>query len=240
MEDLRGLALALGRLALRQEDQIATLRSQSNFMWFCNTGGQLSLLATLYPIAMYWRAKREEKPPAVKSPLRTLLCAAYMEELLGRLRTAKEPGLRHDTLLKHGWMNPDYSWPYLSYDMANQKEIQDTTAAPLPYADALATVDLLRTLLSQPDILMKFSPTRPLAASYTGEILLVAIIISSRGDQATKAWEAMSRLVNNGVTKLVGLRIRPERMRRCPPATEIQNLAAPMWKKQGSTSWRQE
>jgi hypothetical protein len=137
-------------------------------------------------------------------------------------------------------MNEDYSWPYLSYDMAQQKELQDTTTPPLPYADALATVELLRTLLSQPDILMKFSPTRPLAASYSGEILPVAIIISSRGDQATKAWEAMNRLVNNGVTKLVGLRIRPERLRRCPPATEVQTLAAPMWQKQGGATWRKE
>ena len=131
-------------------------------------------------------------------------------------------------------MNEDYSWPYLSYDMAQQKELQDTTTPPLPYADALATV---RALLSQPDILMKFSPTRPLAASYSGEILPVAIIISSRGDQATKAWEAMNRLVNNGVTKLVGLRIRPERLRRCPLATEVQT---PMWQKQGGANWRKE
>ncbi|CAE7849978.1 unnamed protein product [Symbiodinium necroappetens] len=153
----------------------------------------------------------------VKSPLRLMLFMAMME----LLRTQAEETLADTEKLQRcmnvGWtvegenaLSP--AWVYHAWDPAAKKQIKADTA-PLKHVEALKQIDLLLLHAPREGVLKNFKTAKKMSPKdqYTAEVLPFMVSIGLRGESSQICYNALRLLSGLAVTKLIGVRVRPER-----------------------------
>ncbi|CAE7626253.1 unnamed protein product, partial [Symbiodinium necroappetens] len=209
-DELREAVGFLARLALKHEDTEAALRSDTSFMLYFNTRG-MTITRALYNIAQEWRRLKDEGK--INQSLRVTL-------IIGMLTAVKE---KMQTAL-HEEANPP-AWAYMTYNQEKEEQEVDAIKPPLPHAQAEATIQRIFELISMNGLLMKFHATRPMAPTYRSEVLPFVLMVSNRGALADELHGLFSTLCNNACLSLIGVRMRPDRMKRQPLAVKLGQCA---------------
>ena len=81
-------------------------------------------------------------------------------------------------------------------------------------------------LISMEGLLMKFHATRPMAQTYKSEVLPFVLMLSNRGAHTDELHSLFHTLCNNACLSLVGIRMRPDRMKRQPLAVRLSERAS--------------
>ena len=99
----------VSKILLQHKDSIQQIRQDRGFMLFFRED-QRSLLPSMMAMSKEWNLKKEKGDPALTSPLRTVLFANVIKELLQRMPTIpktrgltldqSKPALQHDAAVK--------------------------------------------------------------------------------------------------------------------------------------------
>ena len=204
------------RLLLRHEDCLSLIRAEYGFVMFFRIDVPCSVIRPLFEAQKLWRQTKETSPEQLTKPMRATLMACLIKELTQRITQFQEPGqeTNQQNLAKLGWIKPvsgqDPSWSYLRWDSQKKCLQVDTDRDGLPHAKVLATLAAMDALISIPDTLQRFHPTRPLTAEMSGTVLMTGM----RTKEADTLNNYMRELSNNACAQLLAMNMRPERPQR--------------------------
>eukprot|EP00439_Symbiodinium_sp_Y106_P027266 s7208_g3.t1 len=106
---------------------------------------------------------------------------------------------------------------------------------PLKHAECLRRIDTLIENLPKEGVLTKFSTPKGLQENYETEVIPFNLTLSLQGTSSDLCYQALRILSGCAVTKMVGLRMRPERISKPPLAKAVEDafMATPLcdWKK---------
>ena len=237
-DELRAIVAQLTRLVLRHEDTEAATRVDSGFQLYMDTSGDLAMLPRLYSIAMDWKKKKTENPDQLKQSLRVTIFLRVMMELKSRAESALGDTMR-PVLQKNGWITTadPPSWGYQKWDPVNKVAVLDQQRTPLPHQRAVELLEKACRLSGLPDMIHKFHSTRPMAQEYKSEILPYILHISNRGEESNALHNILSELSDSYLLRLVGLRMRPMRLKRQPLAISLEQSASKLL---AATAWKEK
>ncbi|CAE7331261.1 unnamed protein product [Symbiodinium sp. CCMP2456] len=224
-EELWEIVALLTRLCLRHEDTEAAVRVDSSFMLYLDTRGSLSITRQLFDISADWKAKKEAGQ--CNQSLRTTLIISMLSHMRRLMETALEDDNR-PTMEKRGWVtkvNPP-SWAYMVYNPETEAQEVDAKRPPLPHADIKAAIHRIFELITVENMLHKFHATRPMAEKYQSEVLPMILMVSNRGPLADELRSCLVKLCDNACMRLIGARMRQDRLKRQPLAVKLSEVAA--------------
>ena len=205
----------LGRL---QQDMvyIFTFKNQPN--------APDSLLPVLYQVSQEWREKYQTNPSSLDRSLRVTILLCLLTELLKRHRRLEDNGAEEalKAIKGAGWMSEDGKWVHQVWNHAEAKLVTDEARGTMTLAEGTEHIRTMLGLLAQPEILLKFAATRPLAQEMSGHQISFICELSLRHPAADQMYAMMGKLVGNAMLHLVGLRIQSSRGRISELAAQIQ------------------
>ena len=202
------------RVVLRHEAEIQRLKQDIGYMVFIDTSG-LGCLPQLRQVADSWSEQFSQGK--VKSPLRLMLFMAMMELLRTQAEETLADAEKLQRCMNVGWtvegenaLSP--AWVYHAWDPAAKKQIT-ADAAPLKHVEALKQIDLLLLHAPREGVLKNFKTAKKMSPKdqYTAEVLPFMVSIGLRGESSQICYNALRLLSGLAVTKLIGVRVRPER-----------------------------
>ncbi|CAE7409505.1 unnamed protein product [Symbiodinium sp. CCMP2592] len=222
MESLKLLA----RLLVQHEDQLAALRMDKGFVLFARQD-QFSLIPAMYAISKEWNHTRETEPEKLQSPLRTLLLACLIRELMQRIQKMVATTEGMDKLKAASWMTAGGEWCFMKFCHRTKKLIPNPAQSAMAHDEVIRLLTFLLTAM-QGEIIHKFCSTRPLkqlegSADQKPQAVFL-LEISLRGEKAGEVHEAFSRLANLSVWQLIGVSMKRESLQRSNAAKKVAQL----------------
>ena len=91
-------------------------------------------------------------------------------------------------------------------------------------------------------VLLKFRATKDITQEVQAEVIPFLITIGIRAEGAQKVFDGLRQLSGNGVMKLLGARLRPERGQRQPLAKQVEQAYKSTsyceWTQRQSRTWK--
>ncbi|CAJ1424866.1 unnamed protein product [Effrenium voratum] len=199
------------RILTRHEDVIAQVRADSSFVLFLEKGSH-SLLNPLLQVSQRWKS--------LKALLQELL--SWHNKFVASeaaIADARKAGL----VAAAG-----NSWAYLHWDHRASQQIPSPAKAPMSFEQAHATMQKILSYIPREHLIHKFHSTRPLTSNSSGENLVFLLAVSTQGSDAAELHSLFRELCYSACLKLVGLRLRPERMDRQPAVQQLQQQLGPL------------
>eukprot|EP00439_Symbiodinium_sp_Y106_P006153 s5660_g1.t1 len=109
----------------------------------------------------------------------------------------------------------------LRFRAAHRLQVKDDKP-PLSHDRALQCVETLQRTLCDPAVLLRFRAAHRLGMDTQAEVVPFKMAISLRGQASVDAFTALTALCYSGAFKLLGLRLRPERMQKSPLALAFE------------------
>ena len=183
-----------------------------------------SLLPVLYKVSQEWREKYQTNPSSLDRSLRVTILLCLLTELLQRHRRLEDAGAEEvlKAIKGAGWMSEDGKWVHQVWSHAEAKLVTDEARGTMTLAEGTEHIRTMLQLLAQPEILLKFAATRPLAQEMSGHQISFICELSLRHPAADQMYTMMGKLVGNAMLHLVGLRIQSSRGRISELAAQIQ------------------
>ena len=231
---MQELLTLMGKLQLRQEDELAQLRQDKQFlMHMTPTGSPESILGTMYQVALTWKAAKAKSPPTVQNSLRVCLLQCLLLEWEQRIQKLTQSTANAAALRQHGWADPsptgtELVWPVQRWN-PNKKELEDHPELPgLTTTEVLQIARDLRSLIaaSAEGLVHRFHATRKLTETVQGELPFL-LAVSMRGPEADKAHQLLCKLAGSASLRVIGVSLRQERPKRQPMAEQLQKLLYP-------------
>ncbi|CAE7892314.1 pol [Symbiodinium microadriaticum] len=210
MHHLQNHINLLGRVVLQQEEVISRLRHDKNFVVFMRNDAN-GTLATLMRISRDWRAKKSLEAEQLTSPLRTVLIACMIRELMNQ---AQQAVATEDSRAKHlanEWLNQEGHWNYRRWNPAEKRLELDKKRAPLQHTEAIRLLTFLLKEMTG-DIIQRFAASKTLAflEQQGAQVATFHLEISLRGSRALEVYEALDRLTSCSLTNLIGVSMKRE------------------------------
>ncbi|CAE7647723.1 unnamed protein product [Symbiodinium sp. CCMP2456] len=101
----------------------------------------------------------------------------------------------------------------------------DAIKTPIPHEEVKQSITRIFELITVEGMLMKFHGTRPMAETYKSDVLPFVLMISNRGGLADELHSCLLKLCDCACLRLIGGRMRPDRMKRQPLANTLSTLA---------------
>ena len=211
------------QLCLRQEDSINMMRMDRAYLMLFKTKGEETMLPTFRDIADKWKERRAAG--TTEAPLRVALFKCLALELQSRAKLMMETKL--EDLVKLGWVikkeNMEPCWLSLMYSQEKGHDVPVPDMGPLPHSEAVPALEkIIHNMDGQ--IIQGFHATRPLADSYSGDMLAFMLEVSIKGPEPLRVHQAMAKLANSTVWYLIGARMRPDTPKRSPLAVKLQDM----------------
>ena len=209
------------QLCLRQEDSINVMRMDRAYLMLFKTKGQETLLPTFKDIADKWKERREAG--TTEAPLRVVIFKCMALELQNRAKQLMETKM--EELVKQGWVikkeNTEFCWLPMMYHQEKKHDVPVPDVGPLPHSDAISALEkIIQNMDGQ--TIQCYHATRPLADSYTGDMLAFMLEVSIRGPEPLRVHQALAKLANSTIWYLIGARMRPDTPKRSPLAVKLQ------------------
>ena len=218
-------------------------RREMGYMLFIDTE-PYSCLEQLKLAATKWQDLYAENK--VTSPLGLALMLGMVQVLRNKL----EALLRDDTLQQRykncGWISDGPNaftpmWHFFEWNPTEKKEFQAKTP-PLAHTRVLEILEEMERFLPQPGVLLKFRATKDITQEVQVEVIPFLITIGIRVEGAQKVFDGLRQLSGNGVMKLLGARLRPERGQRQPLAKQVEQAYKSTsyceWTQRQSRTWK--
>ena len=214
VKELEDLVQHLGRCVLRLEDELAVHRLETDYLLYLENVDS-GVLQLFHSVSLKWNQQKQEK--IASCSLRVTLMACLLSSWAEKLaKIQAEPDLQK-TAQSMGWLKVEgskLSWSYLRWDASKGQAVPFGDSS-LTNEEILQAVELLKKAFLQPNVLLRFRSTRPLAATYTGSSVAFLLTVG-RSPQGHDARQLLDKLCGSGAAKLIGLELRQARMERQP------------------------
>ena len=214
------LMVQIQRLLLRHEDCLSLIKAEYGFVMFFRIDVPCSVIKPLFAAQKQWRDTKASDPTSLSKPMRTTLMACLVKELRQRVEKLQNPDQKdsQSNLVKMGWLKAaqgeDPCWSFLRLDSVKKAQVVDESREGLPHAKVVSTLAAIDALISIPDTLQRFHPTRPLVAEMSGTVLPFCLQTGMRTDEADRLNTYLRELSHNACTQLIAMSMRPERAQR--------------------------
>eukprot|EP00439_Symbiodinium_sp_Y106_P000184 s3315_g1.t1 len=185
----------------RHEAELGKLRSDTGFIMFMDTptaNPELGVIPGLRKVAAEWSAKFQEG--TVTSPLRIILMMALIREMMTRLENFMKDPVKCARAEEIGGCH-------------REKKPIKLDQQPLQTTAIQAQLQVLEKAVPLDGVLTGFKSTKDLELDLEGEVVPMMGAVGHR---------AMTLLSGNAVCKLVGMRMRPERLAGQPAAKQLE------------------
>ena len=218
---------SLVQLSLRHEAELGRIRSESAFIFFLDMPGvnpELGIILGVRMVAKEWTT--QYTAGTVKSPLRTLLLMAVVRELKQRLEQFLANEERCSKAQALGWLCEGHNaldplWTYWGWNPREKR--QERTEQPSVQSTVIqAQLHALEQNLGKEGVLLNFRCTKDLEEETEAEVLPFMATVGFRSSEANATYAALQMLSRNAVCKLIGTRVRPERLARQPVAKQLE------------------
>ena len=214
VKELEDLVHHLGRCVLRLEDELSAHRLETDYLLYLENV-DAGVLQLFHAVSLKWNQQKQDKQATCSLRVTLMACLlANWAEKLSKLQA--EPDLQK-TAQSMGWLKVEggkISWSYLRWDASKSQAVPvgDTCLA---HEEILQAVESLKKAFLQPNVLLRFRSTRPLAATYTGSSVAFLLTVG-RSPQGHDARQLLDKLCGSGAAKLIGLGLRHARLERQP------------------------
>ena len=221
---MENLTVALAKLALRQEDQLNRHRLDTSYHLFVAT--KAKILGAMYEVSMSWKARRESGTIRMDIPLRLVLLQCYLQELQHSVKVLGEESdtsrsLR-DAMMKEGVLNDQGAFVRQIWNA--QKESLEKAEGHIFPQEVSHMLAEMAVDIANPDVILRFHSSRPLAEEFRGGTLLFFLEVSVRSPAANRVYNHFLRLVDMSVWNLLDSQLRKPGLKRSPLANEIQTM----------------
>ena len=221
------LIQSMVKLSLRHEAELGRLRSETGFVLLLDTptsSPELSFLPKLREIVGDWTTKFTNG--TVTTSLRIILVLSVIRELKTRLADFMQSDEKIEKAKVVGWLSDghiavDPLWHYYAWD-PKQKRQYRTEQPPVKTTDLQKNLDLLERHMGAEGVTLNFKSAGGIPEDYTTEVIPFMLTVGLRSQQANLCYQILQQLSGNAVTKILSLRIRPERLARQSAARQVE------------------
>ncbi|CAE7664604.1 car [Symbiodinium sp. CCMP2592] len=194
--NMEQLVEALCRLTLKQEEELQLIRTEKQFLLHLESGTH-GLLAPLWQVAQAWKDEATIKKM----------------EAQGWVKVQGEKELH---------------WTFQQWNAESRRLELDATRPPIGHTQMVQIAHDLQQLVmtGKEELIHRFHSTRKLTETVTGDTLPFILSVAMRGTRAQQAHDLLRSLTGSAALRLVGVRIRGERMNLQPLAQHIAKMAA--------------
>ena len=215
------------RLLLRHEDALALSRADQGYCLFLRTAETPeTIVRPLFLTAQEWKRQRQDAPTDRRQPLRVILLSLVIQELCDRIqKIVNDPDLLEQAKANQMVVlqqDKPY-WNYLGYDVRNNKETVDADTPPMEHDRVVRRLQDLRQSCTA-DMILRFHSHRPLEEKMDKDVVLMVLEVSTTSKDAHIMHSQLRDLCHNAVFKLIGGRLRRERIQRSPLAIKLAEL----------------
>ncbi|CAE7315624.1 unnamed protein product, partial [Symbiodinium necroappetens] len=162
------------------------------------------------------------------SPLRTVLIACMIRELMNQ---AQQAVATEDSRAKHlasEWLNQEGNWNYRRWNPAEKRLELDKKRTPLQHTEAIRLLNFLLKEMTG-DIIQRFAASKTLAflEKQGAQVATFHLEISLRGSRALEVYEALGRLTSCSLTNLIGVSMKRDTLPRSMMARRLADQVAP-------------
>jgi len=209
------------KLLLSHEDQLATFRLSTAWVFFLSAEKSVEIIETLYATATQWRHQKLNDPASLKNPMRVILFQATWQEMHKRTENIRTKEDAKKEAIDMGIYDELKGFPYQIWNRKEKKAQTDECRDPLPLDKVLAMTTELMTLAVGNGIITRYHCTRPLMEEMKGTMTTWLMEVGLRDARCHRIWEILSILKGNAAMKLIGGAIREERLQRTPLAQAL-------------------
>ena len=148
----------MSKVVLQQADALQLLQLDRGFMMFLKQDAR-SILPSLLNMSREWRQKKEQGDPTLVSPLRTILLAGLLKEMLQRLQAISATAEGRKSAQAAGWMTEGGDWNYLKWCAKSKRLLTDASKPALQHTEAVRLLNMLYSNMKG-DIVLNFYSTQ--------------------------------------------------------------------------------
>ena len=214
VKELEDLVHHLGRCVLRLEDELSAHRLETDYLLYLENV-DAGVLQLFHCVRLKWNQQKQEK--LASCSLRVTLMACLLTNWAEKLAKLQAEADLQKTAQSLGWLKVEggkLSWSYLRWD-ASKSQAVPVGDACVAHEEITQAVEALKKAFLQPNVLLRFGSTRPLAATYTGSSVAFLLTVG-RSPVGHDAKQLLDKLCGSGAAKLIGLGLRHARMERQP------------------------
>ena len=222
----------MAKLMLQHEEMLAAHRGDKVFIMFMRQD-YASIIPNLFSISQQWHSKNKQQESVesserqLQSPLRTVLMACLLKELLARIQKMASTTKGQGKLQAAGWMNDAGEWTFLRFCHKSRKLIRDQGRECMSHQEIVRQVSFLLEHM-RGEIVQKFNSTQSLksleATAGVKPQATFILEISLRGEQANEMHQTLCTLIGSSMWQLVGISLKRGTLKRSPLADQLAQL----------------
>ncbi|CAE6934633.1 Pol [Symbiodinium natans] len=216
---------AMAKLMLQHEEMLAAQRVDKVFIMFMRQD-YASIIPNLHSISEQWHKRRQDNSSTseLQSPLRTLLMACLIKEILARIQKMASTSEGQGKLKAAGWMNETGGWTFLRYCHRSKKMVLDASRESMSHQEIVRQYTFLLEHMKG-EIVQKFNSTQSLksleANASSKPPATFVLEISLRGEKANEMHETMCTLIGSSAWQLVGISLKRGTLKKSPLAEQL-------------------
>ncbi|CAE7504874.1 unnamed protein product [Symbiodinium sp. CCMP2592] len=162
-----------------------------------------------------------------QSPLRTVLMACLLKELLARVQKMASTTEGQGKLQAAGWMDEKGEWTFLRFCHKTKKLVRDLKKECLSHQEAVRQISFMLEHM-RGEIVQKFNSTQSLkvleATAGPKPQATFILEISLRGEQANEMHQTLCTLIGSSLWQLLGISLKRGTLKRSPLADQLAQL----------------
>ncbi|CAE7272684.1 Pol [Symbiodinium sp. CCMP2456] len=206
------------KLLLRHEDQLATFRLSTAWVFFLSAEKPVEIIETLFLTATQWKNQKLNDPSSLTNPMRVILFQATWKMLHTRTENIRTKEEAKQQAIEMGLYDESKGFPYQTWNAKDKKAQIDESKDPLPLDKVLELTAELMKLAVGNGVVTRYHCTRPLTEDMQGKMTTWLMEVGLRDSRCNRIWEILAVLKGNASLKLIGGAIREERLQRTPLA----------------------
>ena len=212
-KDLGQLVYLMAKIMLLQDAKLQMLRVEKQFVILMETGPQ-RMIRPLFAVAQKWKAARDASPPTTNKSLRVALVQCYIAEFYNRLVKLMQHPETKANMIKHRYVAEQDDKILCIHGMesrgagAADGHHEAGYRAPRDGGDGESVEDARTAGQGCGD------PQVSLGKAHGGANLPFLLSIGLRGEDCSQAYQCCQKWCGNTVLKLVGCRMKQERLQR--------------------------
>ena len=219
-ETIKRILRLLVRAASRHEQQLTSLEADRSYVFFLEVGHH-GLIGMLVQASQAWHQQFEAG--TVTTSLRATLWGVLLLEWKTRLDKIENDVNALQTAETAHWITrTPLQWTYTEWN-AEQKKALPASRDNLPHEEAKRAVNRLLKSTAKDGVVHRFQSLKPLKPDIQAEVVVMLLTLTIH-QQAAEIYKDLDTLANNCVGKLIGLRLRRERVSKSALAKELEKL----------------
>ncbi|CAE7187205.1 Pol [Symbiodinium sp. CCMP2456] len=220
----------LSRVVLKQEEIISRLRHDKIFMLFMRNEAN-GTLGTLMRISKDWKNKKALDEDPLRSPLRTVLFASMLREVMNLAQQAVATEEAKSKYIQTEWMTQAGAWNYRIWDHGAKALKVDPNRTALQHDEAIRLLTFLLKNLKG-EAIQRFAATKQLSIleQQGAQFATFQLEVSLRGQTAQELYETLEKLTGCTLMNLIGVSMKKDTLPCAPLAKKLGDM---VYRRQG-------